>query len=205
MEDFNQLLPVLAGHCTIEQVENGQAQLDQFLDSLKKFTRYKRPEWDMREIEVVVQESFMHTMKLAQAGEIQSSLLQAARFRILAALKTHQLPGKGPRKTLSEEEKQREAMKETIQSRSGYVDPYEPSHEDAITQKLTAEESLPALLQALNKLKPDEKQIVYMRAVEGMLNTEVAEKLGRKVNSVSRRYKRAIEKLQRLLNTNTYN
>jgi RNA polymerase sigma-70 factor (ECF subfamily) len=52
---------------------------------------------------------------------------------------------------------------------------------------------------ALAALDPESRETVMLRAFEGLSNQEAAEELGQKPNTVAQRYKRALERLRKLL------
>jgi RNA polymerase sigma factor (sigma-70 family) len=60
-------------------------------------------------------------------------------------------------------------------------------------------ESWAAVLSALAKLSPEDREIVILRGVEGRTNVQAALELGEDPSTVSHRYQRALTKLRNLL------
>ena len=52
---------------------------------------------------------------------------------------------------------------------------------------------------ALAALDAESREIVILRGFEGLTNVEAAEELGQKPNTVAQRFKRALERLRKLL------
>ena len=66
--------------------------------------------------------------------------------------------------------------------------------EDVLQQVFAA-----ALEQALKALPPEQREVVHLHVYEGMTFQEVANATGESINTVSARYRYAVDKMRRLL------
>lgn len=70
------------------------------------------------------------------------------------------------------------------------------AHEDTPSQDVERRERVVLLAQALDRLKPDYRDVIVLRHLEGHSFPEVAQRMGRTLNSVKNMWARAIAQLR---------
>lgn len=74
-----------------------------------------------------------------------------------------------------------------------------PAEVSGVLTRVLREERRAALLECMDALDPLDREIVILRGIEQHENQKVAEQLGMKADTVSHRYRRALEKLREKL------
>lgn len=87
-----------------------------------------------------------------------------------------------------------EAMMEAREGES----PFEPRDEKA-DKKISFSAEARQILEAIEKLKPEHREVVRLRLVEELLPKEIAEVIGISPNAVSVRINRGIEEIRKIL------